>query len=627
MSEIGTSAVSGRSAAAWQIAVAVLVIVGAVAAQQVVEPPSVEYGPNASPWSCLSTNTARSTVFPSSPWAGDCLRKASMRWEPAHDLRALALEASPTDLSVRVTGSTVRFAWQIAEPMAMSRSWLEVGTARGAANLAQFDTDSATTSMTVTNVPPGAYFVRVRIENATGKSHPSNEVPFTIGGAACSQPLGAPTALIGTVSGTEVKLTWQAPTTGCAPTAYVIEAGSASGLSDLIAFSTGTSATSFSGSGVANGTYFVRVRASNEGVSSAPSNEVRLAVGPSQCTAPPSAPTSLTASVLDSSVTLRWGAVAGVTTYLVEAGSVSGASNLAASATGNAATALQATAPNGTYYVRIRARNACGTSPASDELVVTVGPTGPRATADRTDDLAGAQVKVLYVLPNDGADRQLDLNGALATSVEAWERWLERVSGGQRVRLDTYQGALDIGFYRLPRSDAYIASFEENTVNEILSEIKAAGFNNPNKVYAVYYDGNNLVHCGQATVAAGVGGVIRPWMAVAFLQGTLASRPGLLPCPQQTVPSNRATGLTPSPDLSGYWEFVMAHEVFHTLGAVPICAPNNVAGHVGDSATDLMYAGSERWNPSVLDFNRDDYFRHGRACLDIAQSAFLTPRP
>ena len=246
---------------------------------------------------------------------------------------------------------------------------------------------------------------------------------------------------------------------------------------------------------------------------------------------------------------------------------------------------------------------------------------------DRADEVAGPQVKVMYVLPSDGPDRQLDQNRALATSVESWTRWVERASGGQRLRLDTYQGALDIAFYRLPRTDADVSSFGIAAIDEIQASISAAGYNSPSKIYAVYYGGNNMLHCGQSLRSGGQA------IAGAFLEARPAA---FAPCLQQTVPTNRTPGLTTSPDTPGYWEFVMAHEVFHMLGAVPSCAPHFSSGtHVNDSPTDLMGVFTRpgvapddpavRWNPSVIDFNRDDYYRHGRACPDVAQSAFLTP--
>jgi hypothetical protein len=63
----------------------------------------------------------------------------------------------------------------------------------------------------------------------------------------------------------------------------------------------------------------------------------------------------------------------------------------------------------------------------------------------------------------------------------------------------------------------------------------------------------------------------------------------------------------------------------HTLGFVPTCAPHfTAAGHTSDSPTDLMYAGSEAWHPSVLDIGRDDYFNaHIPGCADLASSRYL----
>jgi hypothetical protein len=198
--------------------------------------------------------------------------------------------------------------------------------------------------------------------------------------------------------------------------------------------------------------------------------------------------------------------------------------------------------------VRVRAGNSVNVSGASNEVVVDVGIGGlpGRVTVDRPDDVAGAQVKIMYVLPSDGRDRQLDQNGALATSVESWARWIERASGGQRVRLDTYQGALDIAFYRLPRTDADITSFGLSAIIEIQSGIAAAGFAEPNKIYAVYYGygGNNLFHCGQSARSGGRA------IAGAFLEATPAA---FAPCSLQIEPTNTIPGLTRSPDLPGYW--------------------------------------------------------------------------
>jgi len=77
----------------------------------------------------------------------------------------------------------------------------------------------------------------------------------------------------------------------------------------------------------------------------------------------------------------------------------------------------------------------------------------------------------------------------------------------------------------------------------------------------------------------------------------------------------------------GYWEFSLIHEIFHTLGAVATCAPHRTRrGHVSDDPRDLMYAGDQHWQPSLLDLGNEDYFNHGnRNCLDVAKSVFVDP--
>src|SRR5262249_48806476 len=122
----------------------------------------------------------------------------------------------------------------------------------------------------------GVYYIRVRAANGTLISGPSNEIVVAVG-AACTSPL-PPSALSAAVSGTSVSLTWSAPPAACQPTSYVVQAGSAAGVSDLANFSTGSAVTFFSAAGVASGTYYVRVRAAYGGALSDPSNEVVVRV-------------------------------------------------------------------------------------------------------------------------------------------------------------------------------------------------------------------------------------------------------------------------------------------------------------------------------------------------------------
>ena len=162
-----------------------------------------------------------------------------------------------------------------------------------------------------------------------------------------------------------------APSTGGAVTSYVLEASASPGSATLASVDTASILTSFTVFAVPPGTYYVRVRGRNNVGFGAASNEVLVQVG-GGCTLP-GPPASLVASVSNQSVTLAWGAPSGsVVEYVIEAGSSPGSSNVASLPTGSASTVLAATAPPGTYYVRVRARNGCGTGGASNEVVVMV---------------------------------------------------------------------------------------------------------------------------------------------------------------------------------------------------------------------------------------------------------------
>jgi hypothetical protein len=195
--------------------------------------------------------------------------------------------------------------------------------------------------------------------------------------------------------------------------------------------------------------------------------------------------------------------------------------------------------------------------------------------------------------------------------VRAFQKWLRGQTGGRDLRLDTYKGKPDITFSRLTKTDAQMnVSPSAFLRDRIEVELQAAGFNAPNKLYAIYYDGTNNQSCGGGAWPPALPGNV----AALYLLGVVEGSP---PC--------NSNKLGASEDTMGYWEYAMFHEIMHTLGFVATCAPNHtMAGHVSDSPTDLMYAGSQPWKPSILDLNHNDYYKNNNAgCLDFDKSPYL----
>lgn len=261
----------------------------------------------------------------------------------------------------------------------------------------------------------------------------------TQGAVAGMSAPNTPTGLASSLSGTALTLTWQPPASGDAPSSYVIEAGASSGATNVASFDTGNAATTFTTGGVAAGAYYIRVRARNSVGTSAPSNEILLTVGTVTCNTAPGVPSGLGSTVSGSSVTLTWTAPAGgctPTSYAIEAGSSSGAGNLANVQTGTTATSFLATGVgSGTYFVRVRAANNVGASAASNEVVITVGTTA----ISLTGRWVGLAPDGLVFDPASGScdsaqDIQLDLvqTGSIVTGTMTG-----RVTGVFRAGCDT----------------------------------------------------------------------------------------------------------------------------------------------------------------------------------------------
>ncbi len=120
-------------------------------------------------------------------------------------------------------------------------------------------------------VPPRGVLLEKDMATATTRW----SVPF-IGEAAITYAPLAP-ALGASVSGPRVDLSWTLPAHSPGATRFVLEIGSAPGLSNLGTIEAGAGST-FRATGVPAGTYFVRLRGVNFGGTGAASNELRIDV-------------------------------------------------------------------------------------------------------------------------------------------------------------------------------------------------------------------------------------------------------------------------------------------------------------------------------------------------------------
>lgn len=215
-----------------------------------------------------------------------------------------------------------------------------------------------------------------------------------------------------------------------------------------------------------------------------------------------------------------------------------------------------------------------------------------RSSLDRPDQVTGPQVHVLYVVPSDGEDRQLDLDGTLQRSVASFHAWFNQRSNGLAFLFDTIDGFLDITFLRLSQTDAELIA--SGVIYGIRQELEAVGRLRSDKLYLVYHDGGSLYSCGNAE-----------WpgqLAIMYLRGNA----GGISCASQQFVSSPT-------EFPRYWEFAMLHDLVHTLGVVAPNAPHHATAypaHVPEPE-DLMYSGPAPWaigSGIVIDVGGDDYF-------------------
>jgi len=241
------------------------------------------------------------------------------------------------------------------------------------------------------NLSPGTYYIVVRAYNAAGLLGPAS-MEAVVDLAAP----GAPTGLSASTLGSRATLSWEAPVEGAEARQYLLYVGTAPGDWNIAnGYAVGNVLT-VSGD-LPVGRYFARARAANSFGPGPLSEEVSFTMGSADAPTPPSA---LSASWNGTVVTLSWAPSAGAASYVIEAGSAPGTSDIGSFSVG-AATSYSADIQPGTYYVRVRAANVGGLSGPSNEIVVH-GRGAPERPTNLTQVNRSGAVQLRWVAPSTG---------------------------------------------------------------------------------------------------------------------------------------------------------------------------------------------------------------------------------
>jgi fibronectin type 3 domain-containing protein len=217
------------------------------------------------------------------------------------------------------------------------------------------------TDVTVTNGTP--YFYVVAAANSTTDAT-SAIVTLSLSGNSTqvsATPLAPVANLTATPGNGNVSLNWTGST---GASGYTIKRSTTSG-SGYANLATGVTGTTFKDSTVVNGTTYYYVVVSTN-TNSGSNNSAEVNATP---VAPPTAPTGLTATPGNTTVTLNWSAVSGAATYSVLRSSTSGSGYATvAIALGNNTYTDTGLTNGSTYYYVVSATNAGGASPNSAEV-------------------------------------------------------------------------------------------------------------------------------------------------------------------------------------------------------------------------------------------------------------------
>lgn len=281
--------------------------------------------------------------------------------------------AAPTGLTATAGNAQVSLAWTASSG---ATSYTVLRSTTSGSGYVAIVTGLTVTNYSDTGLTNGAtYYYVVRAANSAGTSGNSSQANATP--AAPPSPPAAPTGLMATAGNAQVSLSW---TASSGATSYNVLRSTTSG-SGYATVATGITATSYTSTGLTNGTlYYFVVQAVNSAGTSG--NSSQASATPSSPGSPPAAPSGLTATAGNGQVSLGWTASSGATSYNVLRSTTTG-SGYASIASVSATSYVDAGLTNGTaYYYVVQAVNSYGTSGNSTQVSATPGTSGSTLTID-----------------------------------------------------------------------------------------------------------------------------------------------------------------------------------------------------------------------------------------------------
>ena len=212
-----------------------------------------------------------------------------------------------------------------------------------------------------------------------------------------------------------------------------------------------------------------------------------------------------------------------------------------------------------------------------------------RSLVDRPDDLIGYQVRLIYVVPADAIDRNLDTNGTIGKWIEEIRK-ISRVQTGLTPRFDTYQSKFDVGFLQSKYTTAQlIGKAGTSNADDLLQKELPVGEQQSLKGIGFIIDGVRTPtdYCGFAQ---------RPGKYFTFWLGK--------DCWEDSDGDNNRPYIT-------YIASGILHEWLHNLGVKHTCVTDDLMW--GDGCESI-----DRGDGNSIDAQRVNYLRADKSGVDIS---------